>query len=331
MKIGFRLTDTQDEGVKFPVTIQNPFGTIDTEEIQLTEIVNPTFAEMVVGKINHIGKPSTSGGIEIWKMDECENKTYLFTLQAKEARPSYRQFTFPGCCPSLVVKAKKKFINYSEKDYGVEMDITSASGIRFAIQAIEHERNKKYNEYQAALKLARSIWKDSKTTSIPIGNAPSLYTMNLVIQKPATDTVIGEDIDYLAKEANELIDLLELKIFCMPPQQPMPVTHRFTDGMYIREIFIPKGNWLTSKVHNTEHPYVIFRGREFCFSKEYGCQFMESPGIGITTPGTRRVLYALEDTSWATFHPNPTNERDLEKIEEFVILKYQNQLLERLL
>ena len=61
--------------------------------------------------------------------------------------------------------------------------------------------------------------------------------------------------------------------------------------------------------------------RIFCFSKDHGCQFMQAPGIGITTPGTRRVLYALEDTSWATFHPNPTNERDLEKIEEFVILK----------
>lgn len=43
----------------------------------------------------------------------------------------------------------------------------------------------------------------------------------------------------------------------------------------------------------------------------------EAPFIGVTKPNTRRMLYALEDTVWATCHV--TQETDIEKIGEAIL------------
>ena len=55
-------------------------------------------------------------------------------------------------------------------------------------------------------------------------------------------------------------------------------------------------------------------------------EYLQAPYIGVTQPGTRRVLYIWEDSIWATSHPNPDNE-NLEQIEERIIEKHDNPLL----
>ena len=57
------------------------------------------------------------------------------------------------------------------------------------------------------------------------------------------------------------IDELEAGMLQFPEQLiDLPVTHRFTPGLYSREIFMPKGTFVTSKIHKTEHPLVILSG-----------------------------------------------------------------------
>lgn len=94
----------------------------------------------------------------------------------------------------------------------------------------------------------------------------------------------------------------------------MPVTHQFADGLYIRTIFIPAGTLLTSREHLHQHPFIISQGDISVTSDTEGAVRYKAPHIGITEPGTRRVLYAHEDTTWTTAHLNPTNERDPDKI-----------------
>lgn len=103
------------------------------------------------------------------------------------------------------------------------------------------------------------------------------------------------------------------------------VTHRFTPGLYIREILMPTGSILTSKIHKTEHPYVISKGKVSVWTEKEGSVKLEAPHTGITKPGTRRLLYVNEDTIWTTFHP--TNETDVSKIEEQIIESHHNPLL----
>lgn len=118
--------------------------------------------------------------------------------------------------------------------------------------------------------------------------------------------------DGAIRRAFEAMDDLEVGLMGLPPVE-MPLTHAFTPGLYIRTIFMPAGTLLTSKIHKTQHPFVITRGRVTVFDPEGGSVELSAGHMGITQPGTRRVLYTHEDTVWSTFHV--TTETDPEKIE----------------
>jgi hypothetical protein len=115
----------------------------------------------------------------------------------------------------------------------------------------------------------------------------------------------------------ETFDEFEAHLASFPPAS-MPVRHRFTPGLYIREILIPAGTVLTSMEHKTEHPFVISDGLIEVISATEGRVTYAAPHTGITRPGTRRILHALEDTVWTTFHV--TDETDVEKIGEAILV-----------
>jgi hypothetical protein len=106
-----------------------------------------------------------------------------------------------------------------------------------------------------------------------------------------------------------------------------PLIHRFTPNMYIREIFMPAGSLITSKIHITEHPFTISKGKVSVSIDGNGWEILEAPFTGITKIGTRRVLYIEEDCVWTTYHFNEDNCTDVEKIEDRILDKYVNKLL----
>lgn len=109
------------------------------------------------------------------------------------------------------------------------------------------------------------------------------------------------------------------------PAAECPVTHRFAPGLYLREIFIPAGTLLTSATHKTEHPFVLAMGRIAVISENEGRTIYHAPHVGITTPGTRRALYAETDVVWVTIHK--TDKTDLEEICAELIEDRPNPLL----
>jgi hypothetical protein len=52
-----------------------------------------------------------------------------------------------------------------------------------------------------------------------------------------------------------------------------------------------------------------------------------APHVGITSPGTRRALIALEDTVWMTIHANPENCTDPDEIAEQISDFPENPLI----
>jgi hypothetical protein len=131
-----------------------------------------------------------------------------------------------------------------------------------------------------------------------------------------TDTLTVPTPAQLAKECRELNDL-EAVMARSNPVAPPPLEHRFTPGLYSRTIFMPKGLLCTSKIHKTEHQYVVSKGVLEVWSEGKGWELMRAPFIGITKPGARRALRILEDTVWTTFHP--TTLTDLKEIEAALI------------
>ena len=154
------------------------------------------------------------------------------------------------------------------------------------------------------------------------------------ITKSISEIMVFVNTSELAPK--ELIDEVEHRIMNDIPHSEfqgrceqvsfLPLKHSFTPGMYIREIFMPAGTILTTQIHKTEHPFVISKGRCLVYlNHENGWKEFVAPHSGITYPGTRRILFILEDTIWTTFHP--TELTDLLEIEKHLSEDYVNPLL----
>jgi len=97
------------------------------------------------------------------------------------------------------------------------------------------------------------------------------------------------------------MDIFESEVAKLP-QVNLPLVHRFTDGMYIREIYMPAGTVVTSRTHKTQHPFVVAQGVVDVIDEEGRIERIMAPYLGITQAGTRRVLRVLDDCVWITFH-----------------------------
>lgn len=109
------------------------------------------------------------------------------------------------------------------------------------------------------------------------------------------------------------------------PQVDMPVTNYFSDGLYARELFIPKGTVLTGKIHKYTNLNIMSQG-EMSVLTESGVVRVKAPFTIVSPPGTKRIAYAHEDTIWTTIHA--TSETDLEKIEHHFVAQDEAEFLE---
>lgn len=105
-----------------------------------------------------------------------------------------------------------------------------------------------------------------------------------------------------------------------------PVKHSFSDGMYVREIFIPKGTILTGKIHRHDHPNFLMSGEVEVMTESGGVEILKGPCSMISPAGTKRVVRAIEDAVWITVHANESNTTDLKKLEENIIAKTYDDL-----
>jgi hypothetical protein len=105
--------------------------------------------------------------------------------------------------------------------------------------------------------------------------------------------------------------------------EELPLTHSFSDGIYTREIFIPQGMFAIGKIHKLHHTFFLMKGKLRMFTQD-GVKEIEAPFYGNSSAGTKRVILALEDTVFVNVHPNPSNTKDIEKLEDsFVVSSYE--------
>lgn len=156
-------------------------------------------------------------------------------------------------------------------------------------------------------------------------NLPALipHEVQTLVTQMRTRSSAGKDRAQ-AKDVDELIELrrksqewgaidrLEVDLKDAPPP-PFRYNHIITPvhdhpelSLYTREIFMPKDTLLTSAIHLYEHPFTISRGRVAVWDNEHGWKVYAAGGSDVTLPGTRRVLFILEDTIWTTQHVMPS-------------------------
>jgi quercetin dioxygenase-like cupin family protein len=102
------------------------------------------------------------------------------------------------------------------------------------------------------------------------------------------------------------------------PQTEQPLKHHFTEGLYGREIFNPKDCLIVTKIHKAPNFSFVLKGKLAVLSED-GQEIIEAPAFFSTKPGTKRVIYSLEDTIFVTVHPNPKNDLNLDRLEAGII------------
>jgi hypothetical protein len=109
------------------------------------------------------------------------------------------------------------------------------------------------------------------------------------------------------------------------PQLDLPVRHHFSQGVYARELFIPKGTLLTGQIHKYEQLNIMSKG-EMSVLVDFEWKRVRAPFHVVSPPGTKRIAYAHEDTVWTTIHG--TELRDLGAIEAHYIAQSEAEYLE---
>lgn len=103
------------------------------------------------------------------------------------------------------------------------------------------------------------------------------------------------------------------------PQLDVPIVHHFSKSVYAREMRLQKGALIVGKIHRYENLNIISQGEVSFVSIDGGELRVRAPYTWVASAGTKRVIYAHEDTIWTTVHG--TDETDLEKIEAIFIAK----------
>jgi quercetin dioxygenase-like cupin family protein len=112
------------------------------------------------------------------------------------------------------------------------------------------------------------------------------------------------------------------------PQVDLPLRELFVKGLYVRELTIPKGIVVTGHIHMTECITTLAKGR-ILLTEGDGVREIEAPFTGCFAAGTKKAVYALEDSVYVDAYANPDDERDSDKLEAHFLAKSHQDYLTR--
>jgi len=99
-----------------------------------------------------------------------------------------------------------------------------------------------------------------------------------------------------------------------------PLKHTFTDGVYIRQMSMKKDSFVIGKIHKHNHVWFLLTGKISVVDERSTIDHI-APCYVEAPAGSKRMIYAEEDSIWVNVHANPTNTTDLEELEELIIAK----------
>ena len=102
-----------------------------------------------------------------------------------------------------------------------------------------------------------------------------------------------------------------------------PIKHAFADGVYIRQMDMAKDTVVVGAIHKHLHVWFLLTGHVSVATEDTTEDYI-APCYVVSTPGAKRVILAHENSIFVNVHKNPSNTRDIEKLEkEIVALNYK--------
>ena len=97
-----------------------------------------------------------------------------------------------------------------------------------------------------------------------------------------------------------------------------PLKHTFADGIYVRQMDMKAGSAVVGAIHNHLHVWFLLTGHLAVATEDDVEEFI-SPCYVLAKPGSKRVIYAMEDSIFVNIHKNPNNIKDIDKLEKEIL------------
>ena len=94
------------------------------------------------------------------------------------------------------------------------------------------------------------------------------------------------------------------------------IVHNFSDGLYAKEMFVPKGYVIGQHAHKFSHLSILAKGKVIVRTDDDVAEYT-APACLEIKEGINHAIEALEDTVWFCIHA--TNETDVNKIDKVLI------------
>tara|TARA_R110002167_G_scaffold353174_1_gene566343 strand:+ start:40 stop:516 length:477 start_codon:yes stop_codon:yes gene_type:complete len=110
----------------------------------------------------------------------------------------------------------------------------------------------------------------------------------------------------------------EVNVVTHQNSQLFPLEHTFADGIYVRQMTMDKDSLVVGAIHNHLHVWFLLSGHITVATEDESVEYV-APCYVLATPGTKRVIYANEDSIFVNVHKNPTNCEDIEELEKEIV------------
>ena len=97
-----------------------------------------------------------------------------------------------------------------------------------------------------------------------------------------------------------------------------PLKHTFVDGVYVREMKFKKDSAVVGAIHKHLHVWFLLYGHLFIATEDFQEEYI-APCYVVAKPGSKRVIYAAEDSLFVNVHANPENITDIEELEKQLV------------
>jgi quercetin dioxygenase-like cupin family protein len=105
-----------------------------------------------------------------------------------------------------------------------------------------------------------------------------------------------------------------------------PLTHSFSEGVYIREMSMLKGGIVIGKIHNKSHTWFLMKGK-IKVATEDSVVTYSAPTYVNAKAGAKRVIAAIEDSVFVNIHQNPDNIKNTKELEDILTCKTYDEYI----
>jgi len=125
--------------------------------------------------------------------------------------------------------------------------------------------------------------------------------------KDFQDLIVNNDVEGFYGDGKSIAEIPDI-----------PIKHSFADQLYIRQMDMKAGQVVIGAIHNHQHVWFLLTGKVLINNNGEKIEHI-APCYTVSEPGSKRLIYAIEDSIFVNVHKNPSNTKNIKELEETIV------------